>query len=73
MLYAANSWGRLKQTTANRLYELGLTLEYNKYTLGLERPRMGRCANENGLANAFSQLEIASYWDSINNDAWLTS
>ena len=26
---------------------------------------MGRCANENGLAKAFSQLEITSYWDLI--------
>jgi len=62
-----HSWGRLKQTAAS------LTLEYNKYTLGLERPRMGRRANENGPANAFFQLEIASYWDSINNEARLTS
>jgi len=35
-----------KQTAANRPYELGLTLMYNKYTL--ERASMGRCANENG-------------------------
>ena len=30
------------------------------YTLE-KRARMGRCANENGPAKAFSQLEIASY------------
>ena len=58
-----HSWGRLKQTTANRPYEFGLTSEYNKYTL--ERP--------NGPAKALSQFEIASYRDSINNKAWLTS
>ena len=45
-------------------YELGLTSKY-RYTL--ERARMGRCANENDLAKAFSQFEIASYWDSTNH------
>ena len=60
-----------KQTVASRPYELGLTSKYNKYTL--ERASMGRCADENGLAKAFSQLEIASYQDSTNHDAWLTS
>jgi len=59
-----------KQTAANRPYELGLTLMYNKYTL--ERASMGRCANENGRAKAFSQLEISSHWDSISHEAWLT-
>jgi len=34
---------------------------------------MGRCADENGPAKAFSQLEIASYQDSINHETWLTS
>jgi len=34
---------------------------------------MGRCADENGPVEAFSQLEIASYWHSINHEAWLTS
>jgi len=63
--------GMLKQTTANRPYEFGLTSEHNKYTL--ERPNMGRCADKNGPAKALSQLEIASYRDSINNKAWLTS
>ena len=53
-----------KQTTDNRLCELGLTLKY-KYTL--EKARMGKCADENGPAKAYSQLEIASYWDSINH------
>jgi len=33
---------------------------------------MGRCADENGSAKAFSQLEIASYQDLINYEAWLT-
>jgi len=50
---------------ANRPFEFGLTSEYNKYTL--ERPNMGRCADKNGPAKALSQLEIASYRDSINN------
>ena len=53
-----------KQTADNRPYELSLTLKY-KYTL--ERARMGRCADENSPAKAFSQLEIASYHDSINH------
>jgi len=56
-----------KQTMANRPYELGLTTKYNKYPL--ERARMERCGDENGPAEAFSQLEIASYWDSINHEA----
>ena len=51
--------------------KLGLTLKYNKYTL--EKTRMGRCADKNIPAKAYSQLEIASYWDSINHKAWLTS
>jgi len=59
-----------KQTVDNRPYELGLALKY-KYTL--ERARMRRCADQNGPAKAFSQLEIASYRDSINHWAWLTS
>ena len=49
------------QTAANRPYELGLTSKYNKYTLERARARMGRCADENGTAKAFSQLEIANY------------
>ena len=53
-----------KQTVDSKLYELGLTSKY-KYTL--ERARMGRCADENDPAKAFSLLEIASYWDSINH------
>ena len=53
-----------------RPYELGFSLKYNKYTL--ERARMGRCADENGPAKAFSQLEIASYQDLITREAWLT-
>jgi len=52
-----------KQTVDNRPYELDLSLKY-KYTL--ERARMGGCANKNGPANAFSQLELTSYWDLIN-------
>ena len=44
-------------------YKFGLTSKY-KYTL--ERARMGRCANENGSAKAFSQLDIASYRISIS-------
>jgi len=52
-----------KKTAANKPSELGLTSNYNKYTL--ERARMGRCVDENGPAKAFSQLEIASYWDLI--------
>ena len=60
-----------KQTADNRPYKLDLTSKCNKYTL--ERARMGRCANENGLAKAFSQFEIASYRDSINREDWLTS
>ena len=47
-----------KQTTDHRPYELGAILKYNDYTL--EWARMGRCADENGPAKAFSQLEIAS-------------
>ena len=46
-------------------YKLGLTMKYNKHTL--ERARMGRCADGNGPAKAFSQLEMASYRDSINH------
>ena len=44
-----------KQTADKRLkpYELS---RYNKYIL--ERARMGSCADENGLAKAFSQLAI---------------
>jgi len=42
------------QMTANGPYELSLTLKYNKYSV--KRARMGRCADENGLAKAFSQL-----------------
>jgi len=58
-----------KQTADNRLRPYKFE-KYNKYTL--ERARMGRCADENSLAKAFfSQLEIASYWDSINRDIWL--
>jgi len=38
----------------------------------LERARMGRCVDENVPAKAFSQLEIASYQDLINHEAWLT-
>jgi len=34
---------------------------------------MGRCANKNGPAKAFSQFEIASYRDLINHEDWLTS
>ena len=60
-----------KQTVANRPYELGLSLEYNKYTL--ERAQMGWGADENGPAKAFSQLKITSYQDSINHETWLTS
>jgi len=59
-----------KQTAANRPHWLGLTLMYNKYTL--DRASMGMCADESGRAKAFSQLEIASYQDSINHEAWLT-
>jgi len=33
---------------------------------------MGRCADKNSQAKAFSQLEIASYRDSISHEAWLT-
>jgi len=33
---------------------------------------MGRCADKNGLAKAFFQLEIPSYQDTINHGAWLT-
>ena len=57
-----------KQTADNMLkpYELS---KYNKYTL--DRARMGRCAEKNGPAKAFSQLEITSYQDSINHEAWL--
>jgi len=32
---------------------------------------MGRCADENGLAKAFSQLQIASYQDLINHEAYM--
>jgi len=32
---------------------------------------MGRCANKNGPAKAFSQHETTSYQDSINHEAWL--
>ena len=55
-----------KKTIDNRPYELGLTSKY-KYTL--ERARMGRCANENSLVKALSQLEITSYMyqDLINH------
>ena len=53
-----------KQAVDSRPYELGLTSKY-KYTL--ERARMGRCADENDPVKAFSLLEIASYWDSINH------
>jgi len=60
-----------KQTVANRPYELRLTLKYNKFAL--ERASMGRCADENGPAKAFSQLEITSYQDLTNHDAWLSS
>ena len=60
-----------KQTTDNRPYKLSLTSKHNKYTL--ERVRMGRCADKNGLDKAFSQLEITNYWDSIHHEAWLTS
>ena len=59
-----------KQTTDHRPYELGAILKYNDYTL--EWARMGRCADENGPAKAFSRLEIASYLDSINYEAWLS-
>ena len=57
-----------KQTADNMLrpYELS---KYNKYTL--DRARMGRCADKNGPAKAFSHLEITSYQDSINHEAWL--
>ena len=50
-----------KETADNRLrpYELS---KYKKYTP--ERVGMGRYANENSPAKAFSQFEIASYWDS---------
>jgi len=54
---------------ANRPYELGLSFKCNKYAL--ERARMGRCADENGPAKAFSQLEIASYQDLITHEAGL--
>ena len=57
-----------KQTTDNRLRPYKFE-KYNKYTL--ERARMGRCADENSLAKAFSQLEMARYWDSLNHDIWL--
>jgi len=60
-----------KQTTANRPYKLGLSSKYNKYTL--KRARMGTCADQNGPAKAFPLLEIASYRDLINHEAWLTS
>ena len=55
-----------KKTIDSRPYELSLTSKY-KYTL--ERARMGRCANENSLVKAFSQLEITSYMyqDLINH------
>ena len=52
-----------KKTAANKLSELGLTSNYNKYTL--ERARMGRCVAENSPAKAFSQFETASYRDLI--------
>ena len=58
-----------KKTATNKPPELGLTSNYNKYTL--ERARMEMCVNENGLAKAFSQLEIASYRDSINHEAYI--
>jgi len=51
-------------------YELGLTSKYNMYTP--ERARIGRCADENSPAKAFSQPEITSNWDSINHKAGLT-
>jgi len=57
-----------KQTADNRLRPCKL-LKYNKYTL--ERARMGRCADENVLAKAFSQFEIASYQNSIKYKSWL--
>ena len=71
--HAANEVATLleKQTVASRPYELGLTLKYNKNTL--ERARTRRCADKNSPAKAFSQLEITSYWDLINHEAWLTS
>ena len=50
----------IKQTTAKWPYELSLTSKYKNI---LEGVGMGRCANENGLANAFSQLEITSHRD----------
>jgi len=60
----------IKQTTAKRPYELSLT---SKYKYILEGVEMGRCADENGPAKAFSQLEIASHRDCINYKAWPTS
>jgi len=33
---------------------------------------MGRCADKNGPAKTFSQLEISSYQDLITRQAWLT-
>ena len=55
-----------KQTADNRLRPY----EHLKYKYTLERARMGKCADKNCPAKAFSQFEIASYWDSINHEAW---
>jgi len=55
---------------ANEVCSWGLTSKYNKYTP--ERAKMRRWADKNGPAKAVSQLEIASYQDLINNEAWLT-
>ena len=62
---------KVRSWTDNRPYKLGLTSKYNEYNL--ERARMGRCADKNGMDKAFSQLEITNYWDSIHHEAWLTS
>jgi len=51
-------------------YRLGLTLNY--MYLPEKRARTGRHA-KNGQANSFSRLEIASYWELIKHEAWLTS
>jgi len=51
-------------------YGLGATLNY--MYLPEKRARMRRHA-ENGQANSFSLVEIASYWELIKHEAWLMS